>query len=289
MGADDEQGIHVLIPMEQDSIPFYGHELVAVRLEDGRIAAVLRWLCEGMRLNQQSQLRSIRGRMALAQGLVDVRVQTEGGPQAMPALTLKVLPGWLFSVDERRVREEARDDLVHFHLECVDVLAEHFARKQQLALPAPADPTGAAIIEQIADLTAVTTLLREHLAALLTLPGQVHMLAEQVGRVADVVETLAERQGTTEAQVAQLEVRTDHLTPAHAQQVQDLVNRLVRETKRLPAPLTHAIIYGRIRHHFRVNSYTEMRDGQFEDLLAWLRDELTRATSGEAPQQRGLF
>lgn len=52
MGPDDNgQMAEVLIPVEQDTIPFYGHELVAVLLEDGRIAVVLRWVCEGLRLN----------------------------------------------------------------------------------------------------------------------------------------------------------------------------------------------------------------------------------------------
>lgn len=135
-------------------------------------------------------------------------------------------------------------------------------------------------------LSGVVTFLRELMEALLAVSGQT---ALRLDHAIALLEGLAERQSTTERQVAQLEVRTDRLTPAHAQQVQDLVNRLVRETKRLPSPLTHAMLYGRIRHRFRVNSYTEIRDGQYEDLMAWLRNDLARATSGEAPQQGGLF
>lgn len=289
MGKSDDQPTDPLIPVEQDAILFYGHELVAVRLGDGRIAAVLRWLCEGLRLDPSGQIERIRRKTALRDGLLSVRVQTGGGPQTMPALTLDVLPGYLFTIDEGRVRAEAREDVILFQRYCVRVLADHFAAKHGTALPVPADPTAAAIAEQIADLTAVTNLLREHLAALLTLPDQVHALSEQVGHVAGIVETLAERQSATAAQVAELEERTDHLTPAHAHQVQELVNRLVRETKHLPSPLTHAIIYGRIRHHFRVNSYTEIRDGQFEELMVWLHEELARTTSRQAPQQGNLF
>lgn len=293
MSTDGNHPTEVLIPVEQDTIPFCGHELVAVLLEDGRIAVVLRWVCESLRLNQQSQLRSIRGRTALAVGLLDVRVQTEGGPQTMPALTLKVLPGWLFVIDERRVRTEARDDLVHFQLECVDVLADHFARKHLPALPAPvsADPAVTAIVEQIADLTAVTNLLREHLAALLTLPGQVQAITEQVGHVAAVVEALAERQGTTETQVAQIAERTQRLTPAHARAVQEQVNRMVRATAHLPPPaqLTYSIIYGRLKHRFRAGSYSEIADERFDEVMAFLRSELRKVTSGETPEQERLL
>lgn len=293
MSTDDNRPAEVLIPIEQDAIPFYGHELVAVLLADGRIAVVLRWVCESLRLNQQSQLRSIRGRTALAQGLVDVRVQTEGGPQTMPALTLKVLPGWLFAIDERRVRAEAHDDLVRFQLECVEVLADHFARKHQpaLAAPAPADPAVAAIVEQIADLTAVTNLLREHLAALLKLPGQVQAITEQVGHVAAIVEALAERQGMTETQVARIDARTQRLTPAHARAVQEQVNHMVRQTAHLPPPvqLTYSIIYGRLKHRFRAGSYNEIADERYAEVMAFLHDELRRANNGEAPEQGNLF
>ncbi len=38
----------VIVPTEQATVAFYERELLAVRLPDERIAAVLRWLCEGM-------------------------------------------------------------------------------------------------------------------------------------------------------------------------------------------------------------------------------------------------
>lgn len=132
-------------------------------------------------------------------------------------------------------------------------------------------------------------LLREHLAALLTLPGQVEGLTLQMGQAIAMLESLAERQDTTETQVAKIDERTQHLTPAHARSVQELVDRLVRETAHLPVPLTYAIIYGRLKHRFRAGSYKEIADERFEEVRAYLRDELRRATSGEAPEQGSLF
>jgi hypothetical protein len=301
MGSDDEQALSqvgTLIPVEQDTVPFYGHDLIAVMLPDGRICAVLRSLAEGLGLNLQSQLRHIRGRAALADGLLTVRVETEGGPQRMQALTLDVLPGWLFSVDERRVKPEAQPDVILFQRECVKVLAEHFAHKRALALPAPqsivpADPQlagqVAALTEQIDTLSGAVTLMREHLAALLALPGQVEDLSEQVSQAVSMLESLAERQDTAEAQLAQVDERTQRLTPAHARAVQEMVDRMVRETKRLPVPLTYGIIYGRLKHRFRVGSYKEADDSRFDELMAYLREELSRATAGEAPEQGSLF
>lgn len=98
MRTDDTAGTparEVLVPIEQATIPFYGRTLVAVRLPDGRICAMLRWLCDGMQLEITAQVRRIRRKTALRDDLVTVQVDTAGGPQPMAALTLHGLPGWL--------------------------------------------------------------------------------------------------------------------------------------------------------------------------------------------------
>lgn len=288
MGAQGSQA--VLVPVEQDTITFYGHDLVAVRLEDGRIAAVMRWLCESLQLDIDGQLQRIQRKTALRDGLVRVRVETAGGPQEMPAIILKVLPGYLFGIDENRVKAEAREDIILFQRECVEALADHFTRKHPPALPVLADTTAATIIiEQIADLTGVINLLREHLEALLALPGQVAEISAQVGETRVLVESLATRQDSTETRLAAVDARTQRLTPTHTRTVQEQVDRMVRETKRLPAPLTYAIIYGRLKRRFRVGSYKEVADSRFDELMAYLRDELSGATSGEAAEQGNLF
>jgi hypothetical protein len=93
----------------------------------------------------------------------------------------------------------------------------------------------------------------------------------------------------TEAQVVAIDTRTQHLTAAHARAVQEMVDRLVRETRHLPTPLTYFMLYGRIKHRFRAGSYKEVPDSRFDEVLVFLRDELARATSGQAPEQGSLF
>lgn len=237
MGRDDGQAVTALVPTEQDIVPFYGHDLVAVRLPDGRIAAVLRWLCDGLGVNIQSQMRHIRGRA---------------------------------------------------------VLADHFIRKRQTFMPMPADTTAdttaaAVIIEQITDLTAVINLLREHLETLLALPVQVADLSVQVGETRTLVESLAARQDTTETHLAAVDARTQRLTPAHARAVQEMVNRIVRETRHSATPFTYATIYGKLKTRFQAGSYNEIADSRFDELIAWLREALSNATNGEAPEQGSLF
>ena len=70
MGTDGELAQSAILPIEQGTIDFYGHSLVAVRLPDGRICAVLRWICDGLRLDPSGQVRRIQRKTALADGLV---------------------------------------------------------------------------------------------------------------------------------------------------------------------------------------------------------------------------
>lgn len=286
---------------EQEVVMFHGRPIVAVRLDDGRIAVTLRSLCEGMGLNTQAQVRRAERTEALAGEIAYPWLETENGPQELPALMLDVLPGWLMGVDTRRIQAgEAHDTILAYQREAYGVLYRHFAARPHPALPAPAptaipaavDPQQVqALAEQIAELSGVVTFLREHLAALLAVPGQVEDISIRLDTAVALLETLAARQDAAEGQLAQIDARTQRLTPAHARAVQELVNRMVRETAHLPPPaqLTYPIIYGRLKHRFRAGSYSEIPDERFNDVLAFLRDELQRATGGEAPEQGALF
>jgi len=115
--------------------------------------------------------------------------------------------------------------------------------------------------------------------------GVSHQLAQAV----TPLESLVQRQDAAETQIARIDERTQHLTPAHARAIQEMVDRMVRDTKRLPVRLTHTIIYGRLKRRFRAGSYREIPDDRYDELLGYLRDELRNATSGAAAEQEHLF
>lgn len=102
---NDEQGqeSQALIPLVQDIINFNGHPLVVVRLPDGQPGVVLRWICENLHLSSAAQVERIKRTEVIADDLVYVRVQTDGGPQIMPALILHSVPYWLATIDTRRL------------------------------------------------------------------------------------------------------------------------------------------------------------------------------------------
>jgi hypothetical protein len=133
----------VVDPVEQDAVQFHEHEIIAVRLADGRIGVVLRWVCETLNLDAQAQVRRIQRTASITNELVRVRVQTSGGKQTMPTLTLRGFPTWILGINPGEVKgdteeaEHIRQMIIAYQVEAVDVLYAHFANKMRPALPEP--------------------------------------------------------------------------------------------------------------------------------------------------------
>jgi hypothetical protein len=68
-------------------------------------------------------------------------------------------------------------------------------------------------------------------------------ISAQIGETRALIEALAERQGDTETRLAAVDARTNHLTASHARAVQEMVSRIVHDTRNLPTPLTYEMIY----------------------------------------------
>jgi P22_AR N-terminal domain len=276
MGTGDEH--EALLPVEQAAISFYGRELVAVRLADGRIAAVVRWMCEGMELHVDAQLQRIRRKTALRDELVTVQVQTEGGPQAMAALTLRGLPGWLYTIDETRVaKAEARASVILFQREATDVLASHFARPR-VELPAPAAMVPAEPVTKPehpaagADALTMATYYRdmaawyEWQADIEHWRSSVESRLESVEEVTRLVPEILERLGP------------QTLSAEHQATVQAFVNRLHDLLGR-----PHAAIYNDVRQAFHVGRYTDLPESRWTEIATWFQERIDRAAPRGGP------
>lgn len=286
MSDDGKQTQDALIPVEQDAIPFYGHDLVAVRLADGRICAVLRWLCESLSLDPQAQVRRIRRKTALAEGLVPVRLVTEGGPQAMPALTLDVLPGWLFGIDEARVKPEAQHDVIVFQRECVKALAAHFAQKQRSSTPhsdslVPAEPVQQPQRPSQEAGRAEWIAYYQAMAAWMQWQDDVDKWRDRMQARQDTLEQrqdeLEDRmEGVEELSRMFVEV-TERLGPATlTPEHQATVKRMAQRLNEL-AGFAYAKIYGELNQAFHVGRYSDIPDDRWAEVAEWFTQRISAA------------
>ena len=90
------------LPIEQQTLTFYGKPIVVVRLPDGQPGVVLRFLCENLQIDTAAQTQRIRRTEAISQDLVFAQVETDGGSQRMAVLILHAVPFGLAGIDPRR-------------------------------------------------------------------------------------------------------------------------------------------------------------------------------------------
>ncbi len=278
---------------EQQLVPFMGDDLAAAMATGGSIYISLPGMCAALGLSTQAQLRRIERTRTLAKGLRRISLQTKGGFQRVNCLRLDLIALWLAGAQTASMKSEFRAKIDTYQEELAPVATQVFMRVVGLRtaqLVPTEDPRIVALAEQIDTLTDIATFLREHMQGMLEAQGHVSMRLEQA---VQLLEALAGRQETTENQVARIDERTKRLTAAHAREVQLLVERIVRVIERQSATATlssaHAMIYGRLKTRFRAGSYKEIPDERFEEVMAYLHEELRKATGGEGPTQGSLF
>lgn len=280
----------VLEPMEQESVAFHGETIVAVRLPDDRICVVLRWVCGSLGLDPQAQVRRIQRTGATSSELVRVRVQTQGGRQTMPAITLRGFSPWVLGVNPNEVKgddleenERIRTLITAFQEEAKDVLYEHFVRRRP-ALPAP----GAAVIlaeparpqelqAQASD--AEKAAYYENLAvwALWKAGQHAQRWRGEVEEWRGEVENRLESQHAINDLLPEILDRLgpERLTSTHQQQVQYFVGQLHDATGK-----HQGTIHAELKTAFKVPRYQDILEVDWPRVENWFRVQMEQAQRG---------
>lgn len=282
----------VLVPSIVREIDFYGDLLLMALVGDIPYVA-LRPIADFLGLDWSAQYRRVQRDDVLADEAQLVSMTgADGRQREMFSLPLEFLPGWLFGItSSKATRPEYAPKIKRYRRECFRVL---WQAVQTELLPSAQETT--AIVEvksgpqlalmaaaQYDELLGVTNLVREHLEIL---TGQVMPISERVEYIVRLLETLAGRHDDAEKKIAKIDERTKRLTPEHTRNVAEFVEQMVNETANISIPLDHYKIYGRLKHHFRTNSYKEIADERFGEVMDYLRDMLRKATS---TRQGNLF
>jgi hypothetical protein len=265
----EEQESRTVIPLVQDTVLFSGHPLVVVRLADGQPGVVLRWVCENLHLSPAAQVERIKRTEVIADDLVYVRVQTEGGPQIMPTLILHAVPYWLATIDTRRMGKDdpRRLEILNYQRNAVDAL---YAWAQ--SPKAHAAPTSLVPAEQInkpsppaedADLDA----WREYHRLMVLWIDWQHDIEDWRGSVESRLEGLEEVTNLIPEILERLGPQT--LTPDHQRAVQQYIQQL-HELSGKP----YGTLYESLKAAFGVPRYADIRDQDWSRVVHWFRAQL---------------
>lgn len=111
------------------TVDFRRDTLFAVERDDGVFVAI-KPICESLGLSWGSQYNRIVKDPILAEGIFVTKIPSVGGPQETTLLRLDLVNGWLFTIDESRVKdEETRQRVLTYKRECYQVLFRHFYGK----------------------------------------------------------------------------------------------------------------------------------------------------------------
>jgi len=107
-------------------IPFNGDEIMAIT-KDGKKFVVPKQICENLGLDWSSQRQKIERDSVLSSTMVMITtVAKDGKNREMSVLPLEYLNGWLFGIDDTRVKEAIRAKIIDYKKQCYIVLYEYF-------------------------------------------------------------------------------------------------------------------------------------------------------------------
>lgn len=110
-------------------VQFHGQTLITIQ-HNGEPHVAMRPIVEALGMDWQAQLQRIKRHPVLAQGVVMITTPSDGGTQETNCLPLKLLNGWLFGIDTKRVKPEIRDTILMYQRECYDALYRYWTEGQ---------------------------------------------------------------------------------------------------------------------------------------------------------------
>jgi hypothetical protein len=127
--TEQEQEYHTetVHPLAQRTVNFYGDELTAVQVGE-QVYTPVKYMCECLGVAWQGQYERIERDAVLSSTIRVIRIDAKDGKQREAiCLPAEYINGWLFGIDENRVKPELREKLIAYKRECYRVLARAFS------------------------------------------------------------------------------------------------------------------------------------------------------------------
>lgn len=96
-------------------------------IEDGEKRVAIKPICDALGVDFSGQLQRIKNDEILSS--VMEMISTTGADKKlyeMQTIPFKFVFGWLFRIDSRKVKEESKEQVLKYQLECYNALYDHF-------------------------------------------------------------------------------------------------------------------------------------------------------------------
>lgn len=175
----------------------------------------------------------------------------------MLCLPLDMVNGFLFGINANRVKEELRDRLVQYQRECYRVLADAFVNRIVPDDWMQTDPETMTALEQI----------RENALAVARLAEEQMRMMARLDKAAIVIGQYGKRITALETQLSP----RDAITDEQAADISAKVLAIATEMTELnPGKNHYQGIFAELHRRFRVTSYKNVRQSQYQAVLDFL-------------------
>lgn len=100
-----------------------------VVIENGTKQVPVKPICEAIGISFEPQFTRLKSDPILSSVVtLNVTTGSDGKQYEMVTIPFKFVFGWLFRIDSRNVKEEAREAVLHYQIECYNALYNHFIR-----------------------------------------------------------------------------------------------------------------------------------------------------------------
>lgn len=271
-----------LIPIEQKEVMFYDDEIVAVQVEDGTVYIPLRPICDLLGIQWSAQRRRINRDEILSEIVrtlsVSVTDTLRTREREMLCLPLDFVNGFLFGINAQRVNPEVKSKLLRYQRECYRVLADAFISVQGSSELFGEDERGNSMLalQQIREnALAVARLAEEQMRMQMQVMTRLDKAAIIVGQHGRRITTLEQRLAPREA-----------ILDEQAADISAKVMAIATEMTRLdPSKNHYQSIFGELHRRFRVASYKDVRQGQYQAVLDFLDSWADAGRKGEAEME----
>ena len=250
-----------LIPVEQKEVVFYDDEIIAVQVEDSTVYVPLRPICDLLGIQWSAQRRRINRDEILSEVArilsVSVTDTLRTRDREMLCLPLDFVNGFLFGINAQRVNPEVKPKLLRYQRECYQVLADAFIDRPVSDDWMQTSPETIAALEQIREnALAVASLAEEQIRMMTRLDKAAIIVGQHGKRITALEQKLAPREAITDEQAADISAK---------------VMAIATEMTELdPSKNHYQSIFRELHRRFRVTSYKNIRQGQYQTVLDFL-------------------